>query len=437
MKTAITSLSLAALVAAATGAATMATPAPVPTNSGSFEGAVYAMSNDFDSNTIVAYGRDGDGMLTLIGEFPTGGRGANFDGGEGLDPLISAYALITARNNRFVLAVNAGSNTVSALRVNPDYSLTPTSRVAVAGVGPNSIAVHGNLVYVSSIDADGVFTGEPDQEGALTGFRLNPQGRLIPVSQSTVLLGNRPSAIQFSPNGEHLVVASINAGSSALSSGSVDEMVAFKVRPNGRLRGPSGRGASTFPNNAQGRNLPSAIGFEIVEDGGREIVVVTEAREFRPDGSPPAFDDLQTGSISTWELTSSGALLPLQLDVLAGSDFNDGQRTACWIEFARGQNYFWVSNALESTLSTFSFVGGQIALEEEVEAAGTPPAPRDPFGTTDGWIDLWISADGRYLYQLFGLDGTIGVFEINGASLNLIQEVSDLPEVNTQGIVAF
>ena len=108
------------------------------------------------------------------------------------------------------------------------------------------------------------------------------------------------------------------------------------------------------------------------------------------------------------------------------------------IEFSADESYFWVSNALESTISSFGFGGdGAITLIDQAEVSGVAPTDDDPFGTTDGWIDLWISSDGKYLYQLFGLDGTIGVFEINGSSLTLIQEVTgNLPAINTQGIVA-
>jgi len=50
---------------------------------------------------------------------------------------------------------------------------------------------------------------------------------------------------------------------------------------------------------------------------------------------------------------------------------------------------------------------------------------------------MWISDDGLYLYQLYGLDGTIGIYGINGQSLNFIGEESgNLPDTNTQGIVA-
>jgi len=50
---------------------------------------------------------------------------------------------------------------------------------------------------------------------------------------------------------------------------------------------------------------------------------------------------------------------------------------------------------------------------------------------------MWISDDGQFLYQLYGLDGTIGIYRINGQSLELISEESNnLPDTNTQGIVA-
>jgi len=404
----------------------------------SFDGAVYAMSNDFDRNTVVAYGRDDDGRLNLIGESATGGKGEAFDGGEGLDPLISAYALLLADDRHYLIAVNAGSSSISVFRANPDFSLQLTDQRRVYGVGPNSIAYDRGLIYVSSIDVDGRFAGEPDQEGVLTGYRLTRKGKLRFVRKSGRLLGNRPSAIQFSPDGKHLVVTSINAGSATLASGSTDELVVYRVLRNGSLSSrPVSRTASTFPDNDEGRNLPSAIGFEIVQDGYDQYVVVTEAREFQSDGTPPAFAALQTGSVSTWQLGKYGSLTPIKLDVLAGNSFTDGERTACWIEFSPDQRTFWVSNALESTLSSFSFANGEVELVEQVAAAGTPPSSDDPFGTTDGWIDLWRSDDGQYVYQLFGLDGTIGVFKVEDSVLTLIQEVSDLPESNTQGIVAF
>ena len=406
-------------------------------------GAVYAMANGTDQNTIVAYGRRADGTLRHIGEFATGGVGAAFDGGEGLDPLISAYALERTENRRFLLAVNAGSESVASLRIEDDFSLSLTDLAPSGGTGPNSIAISGSLVYVSNIDEDGVFAGEPDQEGSLRGFILGADGRLRAIEGSQRSLGNRPSAIRFSPGGDYLVVASINAGSSALASGSDDELVVYRVETDGTLsEAPIAAATSTPQGNAENRNLPSAIGFEIVEDAaGNDVVVVTEAREFQADGSPPAFANLQTGSVSTWTLNVDGSLTEGQLDQIAGASVTDGQRTACWLAFSADQRYFWVSNALESTLSTYTFASdGSIGLDTVVAAAGNPPAsdvPAEAFANTDGWIDLDVSDDGAYVYQLYGLAGQIGAFRIRGGALELVDLVSgDLPVANTQGLIA-
>ena len=416
----------------------------VDNNADEFIGAVYAMTNgngqdQNPTNSIVAYGRNQDGSLTNIGTVPTGGDGGDFDGGEGLDPLISAYALTKSDDNRFLFAANAGSNTITAFTISEDYTITVSDEQATNGVGPNSIAYRNGLVYVANIDADGSFNGEPDQEGNLYGYWVDDDGKFTPIAGSTRNLENRPSAIQFSPDGSWLAVTSINAGSATLASGSEDELVIYAVNNDGTLsNAPVGAATSTLRGNTESRNLPSAIGFQIVGDN---YVVVTEAREFQPDGMPPAFTALQSGSISTWQIQASGALQPISMDVPSGDRATESGRTACWLDFNNAGDVFFVSNALEAGLASFSFNNGEVQLLDETAAvgtgAGTTTNPSEAFDRTEGWIDLWISDDGRHLYQLFGLDGTIGVYQINGSSLTPVQEVSgDLPTTNTQGIVA-
>lgn len=416
----------------------------VPGNGGTdFVGAVYAMTNgngqdQNPTNSIVAYGRNGDGTLSNIGIFPTGGDGGDFDGGEGLDPLISAYAVTKSDDNRFVFAVNAGSNTVSSFRVNSDFSLTLVAQKPTQGIGPNSVAYYNGVIYVSNIDADGVFNGEPDQEGSIIGFYVNRRGNLAEIPGSLRSLGNRPSALAFSQDGRWLAVSSINSGSSALASGSEDEVVIYSMNRNGLLSStPTGAATSTLRNNAEGRNLPSAIGIQIVGN----YLVATEAREFRPNGLPPAFTSLQSGSVSTWEIEANGSLTAINLDVATGNRLTESGRTACWLDFNLTEDVFFVSNAIEAGLASFSFNNGQVQLIDELAAegtgAGTTTDPAVAFGTTDGWIDMWISDDGAFLYQLYGLDGTIGVYAIDGSTLTFVEEVTgDLPDTNTQGIVA-
>ena len=124
------------------------------------------------------------------------------------------------------------------------------------------------LVYVSNITRpEFLAAGEPGQQGSVIGYLLTDRGDLRPIPNSVRDLANRPSAVQFSPDGRFLVVASINAGASALASGSQDEIVVYRVQGDGRLSRSQIDGAtSTLRGNAAGRNLPSAIGFQIVGD---------------------------------------------------------------------------------------------------------------------------------------------------------------------------
>ena len=209
----------------------------------------------------------------------------------------------------------------------------------------------------------------------------------------------------------------------------------YSVNADGTLSDDILDGAtSTLRGNPDGRNLPSAIGFQIVGDN---YVVVTEAREFQPDGLPPAFPALQDGSVSTWQIFE-GSFVPISIDVPSG--VNNTGRTACWLDFS-DENTFFVSNAIEAGIASYSFDNGSVTLIDQVAAQGTGATgnttdPAAAFGTTEGWIDLWISDDGQFLYQCYGLSGEVGVYEINGAELTLLQEIGGLPQNNVQGIVS-
>ena len=69
--------------------------------------------------------------------------------------------------------------------------------------------------------------------------------------------------------------------------------------------------------------------------------------------------------------------------------------------------YFRVSNALDASISTYSFDGGDIEVLEEIAIQGVgaeSPEPSVAFGETQGWIDLDTDQYGEYVYQLYGLE---------------------------------
>jgi len=180
------------------------------------QGAVYVQTNALDGNEVAAFGRNLDGTLFHIGDYATGGAGSTeFDGGEGLDPLISADSVIAVQDEQFLVTVNAGSDTVTSFRIEEDFSLTRITTIASGGVGPNSLAYNNGRLFVSNIDRDGFALGdpntprgEPNDEGNITGFFMNEAGVLSPIPGSTVNLDNRPADLGFSADGSRLIVTS-------------------------------------------------------------------------------------------------------------------------------------------------------------------------------------------------------------------------------------
>ena len=410
-------------------------------------GAVYSATNKTGGNTIAAFNRRRDGRLVPLAEYATGGLGGVFDGtNDGLDPLIAEDALI-AVDNRFLLVVNAGSNTISSLRINADRSLTLIGTAPTGGFGPDSIAYRNGIVYVANSDTDGVFTAAPDQSGSITGLRLDSTtGQLTPIAGSTRLLGNRPSDVVFSPDGTHLLVSSWNAGSTRLASGGNDaSIVVYGVQADGNLTAtPQSTAASTLRGNAAGRNLPAVIGFAVVAVGARTIVIASEAREFLANGDPAMLAQFQTGSISSWELNANGSLTPRSLDVLTGPVLKtgtDSPTSACWIVVSPDRSFLWTAHASGGVISSFRLnPDGTVALLNTRAFAGNAAVvgAANPLATADGLLDITVSSDGRYVYQLFDLKGSIYVFEVGpSASLRQVQVTTGLlPPRNSIGLVS-
>lgn len=383
------------------------------------------MSNDLNRNTIVALSRNANGTLSPLASFPTGGRGASLDTFDGIDPLISGFAVTITPDNRFILAVNGGSRSLSVFRILSDFSLRRTAVSTVAGYGPVSVAYSNGIVYVASASRTPIREGffRFELVGLLTGFRLSNNGRLTRIGNSVRNLTNRPAAVQFTPDGRSLVVASVSAGAGVLNRETVEELVVYRVLRNGMLsQQPVSTATSTERNNRENRNLPNAIGIDIATINGVQYVAVTEARAFRPNGV--SFSS-QTSSVSIWSISSNGNLQPTQLDILVGNSVTTGERATCWIEFSRNEEVFWVSNTASGTISAFTFKNGRARMVQQVAARAAAP------------IDLWRSSDGRFLYQLS--PKALDAFRVAGAGsspgLRKIQTITSVPD-NVQGIVA-
>jgi 6-phosphogluconolactonase len=344
-------------------------------STGPQSGRVYVMSNLGTGNTVIVFNRAGDGSLTRIQEVSTGGFGSG--GGElppplppfaGPIPLDSQDAMILTSDERFLLAVNAGSNDLSALMVT-SHGLRLVDRIPSGGSFPVSVTENHGLVYVANANQS------PDElpgtRPNVTGFRLSGRGQLREISNSkrTVGLPDASAAnVLFSPNGRQLIMTELNGNM-------VD---VFQVGEDGRI----GK-ISTMPANNR-----TPFGMQFNSNG---ILAISETNDI---SRRLAIDN--GASLSTYRLTENGALQPISKAV------PNGQSANCWVRFTPDGRFAFAINGGSGTVSTYSISHDGIATLHLAVAA-------DAGGVFSLPIDSDVSPDGKFLYVIAALDGLHGV----------------------------
>ena len=340
-------------------------------------GVVFVQTNEPSGNKVAVFDRGADGRLTLAGTYPTGGAGGVAAPGAESDHLASQGSLVLSPDGKALIAVNAGSDTVTAFRVHGDR-LQLRNVVASGGQFPASVAVHDDLVYVLNSGGAGI----------VQGFRLRGDG-LVPLAGSARTLGlansdppnflTSPGQVGFTPDGGKLLVTT------KASTNSID---VFNVGPDGLLS------ASPVVN-------PSAT-------------PVPFAFTFAPQGRLVS-GEAGTSSVTTYAIAAGGTLTDPKSQ-------SDGQAALCWIE--RVGDVYFVSNTASNTLSSFAVdSSGQPTLLQAI-AATTNPGPID------------LTASGGFLYVETGTLSTVDEFAVNGdGTLTLLGSVTGLPP-GIEGIAA-
>ena len=336
---------------------------------------LFVQTDNTTANSIMVYQRAWDGTLTLAGTYTTGGMGG-VAAGSVVDPLASQGSLASADHGRALLAVNAGSNTVSLFRVRGDH-LWLKQVIASGGTFPVSIAVHGHLVYVLNAGVEG-------GSSCVAGFRL-AGSHLWMITGSQRSLGATdtthpfylasPGMVGFSPDGARLVVTTKFSGSL------ID---VFSVGHWGLLSATPMANVSATP-------VPFAFSFD---PWGRLVTV-----------------EVGSSGISSYSFKPDNSLAFIS----SANDTKDAVAASCWI--SRAGQYYFVSNAGSANLSIYRLDHGMASL---VGAMPTTAAA----GTTDSVT----TRDGHFLYVECGGAGVVLAYRIHGdGSLSLIQTVTGLP----------
>jgi 6-phosphogluconolactonase (cycloisomerase 2 family) len=327
------------------------------------------MTNDADSNAVIAYERTPIGTLQSPRKYRTGGRGS----GGTVDPLGSQGSLTLSDDGSYLFATNAGSGSVSVFRVLGAH-LALTDRVPSGGSEPNAVAQHGELVYVLNTAGSSSVVGFQLREGRLTR---------IPDSQR-FLSGNfvESASLAFSGDGRELIVTE-------RATNSID---VFRVHADGRL-------SSITVNQAAGEGTFAAV------FAPNNTVLVSET-----GGS-----GVDTSTISSYAIASQGALQPISVAVPTLGSAN------CWNVVTPDGRFVYTSNAGTTSISGF-IIAANGALSP---LPGTVVAI-NPAGSAN--LDIAVSADGAYLYTLNAGSGAIGIFRIESdGRLTSFGTVSGLP----------
>ncbi len=333
---------------------------------------VFTLNNQVADNRVMVFDRAPKGEITFSASYSAGGTGTG--GGLG-----NQGALALTDGGQFLLAVNAGSDEISSLRISKS-GLQLKDVVSSNGVRPVSITVYHDLVYV--LNAGG--------NGNISGFRMDNKGNLSPIPNSTVALSTNasgPAQVSFSPDGSALVVT---------------EKATNTI--------------SSYPVNADGtpgaiNTLPSAgqtpFGFSF---GKKNSFVVTEAAGGAAGAS----------TVSSYKVNSNGSVS------LIDGPLATNTSAACWAVTTNSGKSVFITNTGDNTVTTIG-----VSAHQNLSLA-----PAGNTATDAGPIDAALSRNSKYLYVLNAGGHSITSYAVGqGGSLVQIDTDMGLP-AGTTGLVA-
>ena len=332
---------------------------------------VFVLSNDNVKNEVLTYQLGSDGQFDLRAHVATGGSGS----GGTTDPLQSQGSLTLNGDHNLLFAVNAASGTVSSFHIVGGFPVLVDVESS-GGAFPTAVTEHNGTVYV--LNAGG--------SGAIEMFRTDGSGKLHEVTNSKVFLtgtNSGGSSISVSPNGQWLVVIE-------KASNSID---VFPIHGDGTL--------GTVVAN---KSVTAGVFATVFTPSGQLIV-----SENQPNGT-------DVSSISTYTINSNGSLTAITQSL---PTFGDGN---CWNAISPNGKLVYADNSATSAVAGFS-----VAPNGALAPIGGTIVSTLPGGATN--LDMTISGDGKYLFNLLSGAGAIGVYTINSdGTLNQLGDIQGLPK---------
>lgn len=333
-------------------------------NNNNSAGRVYTITNAVSGNAVIVYSRSSNGTLTYWASYPTGGNGTG--GGLG-----NQGAVVIAKDKNILLAVNAGSNSISSLKIQ-NNELELISTVHSGGMRPVSIAQHEGFVYV--LNAGGT--------NNISGFTLADDGTLTALANSTRPLSaasTGPAQVSFVNDGKVL----------AITEKATNKIVTYSVNSSG------------LPMTMRSITSSSATPFGF-DTGKKGVIVVSEAVGGEPGASV----------LSSYSIGGNGTI-----ELISGS-VGAGQSAACWVVITNNGKHAFTTNTASNNISSYNVTNsGGLSVLEAISTT-----------TQAGPIDAALTNNSKFLYVLNGAARSIQAYEVgSNGSLTFIQTVTGLP----------
>jgi 6-phosphogluconolactonase len=361
---------LTAVVVVAFALPGMASAKSPSKSKGKVVGRVYTETNSPKQNQVLIFNRFANGHLQFYKAVATKGKG-----GQQLQPgcaptcpfLDTQGEVALSPNGKLLFAVNAGSDSVSSFRVTTT-GLQLADVHSSGGKFPNSLSVHGNLVYI--LDS-GIFPMPgPPVPGNIAGLRFNAAGNLTAVSGSiralTPTVPGLARQVGFNNNGKLLVVSLLGDPTLATPV-ATDSIDTFKISASGAASAPTAHNATT----------PFPFGFAF---DPRDQLIMSQVTSLTVPGA---------GDTASYGVAASGALTPIATVGTKGT-------APCWVTITPNGKYAFVVNT-GGGAPTGGFTSEyKLSPSGGLTLLGNTSVRPNEFALTDETL----SSDSRYLYVL-------------------------------------
>jgi 6-phosphogluconolactonase (cycloisomerase 2 family) len=359
---------------------------------------VFIESNDPEPghNAVLAFSRSADGALTPIGTFRTHGTG-QLNLPKVVGPDDSSQEVVATPDGRFLYAVNQGSNTIAAFRIDRDGSLDFIDTFASGGTQPDSIGIANGKLYVSN-RGDASATSPGTVAPNITGFTIDEDGALAPIPNSTVTfpVGTSPSQNLIAPNGKFLFSDIFGTGTAPQT----NTLAPFQIKGDGTLAlAPGGNVAGQAAGTTTA--APALLGaaanpnLPIVYAG---LTGLAEVAVFTYD--------------KTGRLSFVGATPPN----------NQGGSAVCWADVSPDGKFLYTGDTGSNSVGVYSLADPlHPVLIQELFLGGPQTPPGSPSGTPRQTAVFQVAVDptGRFVYAINQNTSANGLFQ-EGNQLHIL-----------------